>query len=50
MFTFLRGVMLLNIVCTLHVLANMAPNARVKPIESIQARAYKSIKHFSLVQ
>ena len=31
--------MLLNIAWTRHVLANIAPNARVKPIDMIQARA-----------
>ena len=42
--TFFLGVMLLKIACTRHVLANIAPNARVKPMDIIQARALKGRK------
>ena len=37
--------MLLKMACTRHVLANIAPNARVKPTDMIQARAFKRKKH-----
>ena len=36
--------MLLKMACTRHVLANIAPNARVKPTDMIQARAFKRKK------
>ena len=42
--TFFLGVMLLKMACTLQVFANIAPNARVKPMDMIQARALKGKK------
>ena len=36
--------MLLKMACTRHVLANIAPKARVKPMDMIQARAFKRKK------
>ena len=38
-FTFLLSLMLVKMACTLHVLLNIAPNDKVKPIESTQQRA-----------
>lgn len=37
--TFFLGVILLKMAWTRHVLANIAPNARVKPMDMTQARA-----------
>ena len=42
--TFFLGVMLLKMACTRQVFANIAPNARVKPMDMIQARALKGKK------
>ena len=48
--TFFFGEILLKMAWTRHVLVNIAPNAKVKPIHIIQARAWKREIYINVIQ